>query len=82
MSLTKKIQAAIGVIVLLTTAGAIGVSAQSPAAVDSSSSNSRSNSTSNSTSRATTTAAPTSEPQKAELAEPSMALDQFKSKPH
>lgn len=61
MSLITRLQTALGVVFLLTTAGAISVTAQTPAAADSSSA----------PTTATTTAAPTSEPEKTELAEPS-----------
>jgi len=61
MSLNTKLQTALGVVFILTTAGAFSVTAQTPAVVDSS------------VTKATTSAAPTSEPQTAERAEPSTA---------
>ncbi|HEV7473955.1 MAG TPA: hypothetical protein VGN90_07895 [Pyrinomonadaceae bacterium] len=68
MSFIPKLQTTLGVVFILTTAAAISVTAQTPAPVDSSSSNS--------TNKAATTRAPTSEPQRVELAEPSTALAQ------
>jgi hypothetical protein len=60
MSFIPKLQTALGVVFILTTAAAISVTAQTPAPVDSS--------LSNSTNKAATTRAPTSEPQRVELA--------------
>ena len=69
MSLITRLQTALGVVFMLTTAGAIGVMAQTPAAVDSS----MTATTPAAPTRAATTAAPTGQAPTAELAEPSAA---------